>query len=384
MHDQSMQAPTKEDVSAHPSQRPAGRVFNFGAGPATLPYDVMARVQQEFLNYRGIGVSIVEISHRSKEFVSVVEEAVALFRELASLPENYSVLFVHGGARMQFSAVPMNLIARKPARKAAYVETGVFSASAIKDAGVYGSIETVASSRSVNFVRIPDLHVERIADDTSYLHITTNNTAYGTRWNHFPETGELPLVGDATSEILSRVVDYSRFGLVYASLQKNLGPAGTAIVVVRKDLFGQALPETPPLLNYAAVDKGQSLLNTPSTFNIYFALLVMRWIRDLGGVREVERRNNQKAGLLYDFLDTSSFYRPFAEKAHRSTMNVTFDLPTPEALDGFLKQAGKEGLYALKGYREVGGVRASIYNGMPLEGVQVLVSFMKEFERTQG
>jgi phosphoserine aminotransferase len=379
-----MPAPTKEGVPAHPFQRPSGRVFNFGPGPAMLPYDVMAQVQQEFLDYRETGVSIVEISHRSKEFISVVEEAAALFRELVSLPENYSVLFMHGGARMQFSAVPMNLIARKPARKAAYVETGVFSASAIEDAGLYGSVETVASSRDVKFVRIPDLHVERIADDTSYLHITTNNTAYGTRWNHFPDTGELPLVGDATSEILSRVVDYSRFGLVYASLQKNLGPAGTAIVVVRKDLLGQALPEAPPLLSYAAVEKAQSLLNTPSTFNVYFALLVMRWIRDLGGVREVERRNNQKAWLLYDFLDASSFYRPLVERAHRSTMNITFNLPTPKGLDAFLKEAGKEGLYALKGYREVGGVRASIYNGMLLEGVLALVSFMKEFERTQG
>jgi phosphoserine aminotransferase len=379
-----MQAPTKEGAAAHPFQQAAGRVFNFGPGPAMLPYDVMAQVQQEFLNYRGTGVSIVEISHRSKDFISVVEEAAALFRELVSLPENYSVLFMHGGARMQFSAVPMNLIARKPARRAAYVETGVFSATAIKDAAPYGSVETVASSREVKFVRIPDLRVEHIAEDASYLHITTNNTAYGTRWNQFPETGELPLVGDATSEILSRVVDYSRFGLVYASLQKNLGPAGTAIVVVRKDLLGQALPETPPLLNYAANDKAQSLLNTPSTFNVYFALLVMRWMKNLGGVPEVERHNNQKAGLLYDFLDSSSFYRPLVDKAHRSTMNVTFDLPTPQTLDVFLKQAGQEGLYALKGYRDVGGVRASIYNAMPLEGVEALVSFMKEFERTQG
>lgn len=373
-----------ERIAARPSSQAAGRVFNFAPGPAMLPYEAMARAQEEFLNFHGLGVSIVELSHRSKDFVGVVEEAIALFRELVSLPENYSVLFAHGGARMQFSAVPMNLIARKPARKAAYVETGVFSASAIKDAGPYGSIETAASSRGVKFVRIPDLRPELIDKDASYLHITTNNTAYGTRWNHFPETGDLPLVGDATSEILSRVVDYSRFGVVYASLQKNLGPAGTAIVIVRKDLLGHALPETPPLLNYAVVDKGQSLVNTPATFNIYFALLVMRWIRELGGVREMERRNDQKAQLLYGLLDSSTFYKPLVEKAHRSTMNITFDLPTPQALESFLKEAGKEGLYALKGYREVGGIRASIYNGMPLEGVEALVSFMKEFERKQG
>lgn len=374
----------EKNMTVKPTWRPGDRVFNFSPGPAMLPYEVMARVQGEFLNYAGLGASIIEISHRSKDFVSVVEEATALFRELTSLPENYSVLFVHGGGRMQFAAVPMNLIARKPARKAAYVETGVFSASAIKDAAPYGAIETVASSRNIKFVRIPDVDLERITEETSYLHITTNNTACGTRWNSFPSTGDVPLVGDSTSEILSRVVDYSRFGLVYAGLQKNLGPPGTAIVVVRKDLLGHALPLTPPLLNYAVVEKGQSLVNTPSTFNIYFAREVMRWIRDLGGVGEMERRNNQKARLLYDYLDRSTYYRPLVDKDHRSTMNVTFDLPAPERLEAFLKEAENEGLYALKGYREVGGVRASIYNGMPLEGVEALVSFMQEFERVQG
>ena len=379
-----MSTPNETSVSAFLAGRPGGRIFNFSPGPAMLPDAVMIRAQQEFLNYGGIGASILEISHRSKDFVAVVEEAVALFRELVSLPENYAVLFVHGGARMQFSAIPMNLIGLKPAHRAAYVETGVFSANAIKDAAPYGTIETVASGRSDKFMRIPDLDISRIPSDTSYLHITTNNTAYGTRWNKFPETGDLPLVGDTTSEILSRVMDYSRFGVVYASLQKNLGPGGTAIVVIRKDLLGHALPFTPPLLNYSTVEKGQSLVNTPSTFNIYFTREVLRWVKELGGVAEIERRNNQKAQLLYDALDHSTFYKPLVDKAHRSIMNVTFDLPTPGALEAFLKQAGKEGLYSLKGYRDVGGVRASIYNGMPLEGVQALVSFMKEFERSRG
>ncbi len=360
-----------------------GRVFNFSPGPATLPDEVLERVQQEFLNYRGLGASIIEISHRAKEFVSIVEEAAALFRELTSLPQHYSALFMHGGGRMQFSAVPLNLIARTPARKAAYVETGVFAASAIKDAGPYGKIETVASSRSANFSRIPDFDAASLAPDTSYLHITTNNTAYGTRWNKFPETGEIPLVGDSTSEILSRVVDYSRFGVIYAGLQKNLGPSGTAIVLVRKDLMKYALPETPPLLNWAVVEKGQSLLNTPSTFNIYVAREVMRWMKDQGGVAEIERRNNEKAKLLYEFLDQSSYYRPLADRAHRSTMNVTFVLPTPEATEMFLTQARQEDLYALKGYRDVGGIRASIYNAMPQAGVEALVGFMREFERKQ-
>lgn len=374
-----MPEPLKEKTA-----NPAGRVFNFSAGPAMLPYEVMTRVQEEFLNYGGIGASIIEISHRSKDFVKVVEQAVALFRELTSLPENYSVLFVHGGGRMQFAAVPLNLIGMKPARRAAYIETGVFAASAIKDAGPYGKIETIASSRDVKFVRIPEVDVAAAAEGASYVHITTNNTAFGTRWNKFPETGGAPLVGDSTSEILSRVVDYSKFGVVYAGLQKNLGPSGTAIVVVRKDLLGHALPETPTLLNYATLEKANSLVNTPSTFNIYFTLQVLRWIKNLGGVAEIERRNNQKAQLLYGAADQSKFYKPFVDKAHRSIMNVTFDLPTPQLLETFLSEAGKEGLYALKGYREVGGVRASIYNGMPLEGVQALVSFMREFERKNG
>jgi phosphoserine aminotransferase len=379
-----MSTPNEANASALSTARPAGRIFNFAPGPAMLPDAVMVRAQQEFLNYGGIGASIIEISHRSKDFVAVVEEAIALFRELVSLPENYAVLFVHGGARMQFSAIPMNLIGLKAARRAAYVETGVFSGTAIKDAAPYGTIETVASGKSDNFVRIPELDVGRIPSDTSYLHITTNNTAYGTRWTKFPETGEMPVVADTTSEILSRVMDYKKFGAVYASLQKNLGPGGTAIVVIRKDLLGHALPMTPPLLNYAAVEKGQSLVNTPSSFNIYITREVLRWMKGQGGVSEIERRNNQKAQLLYNALDQSTFYKPIVDKAHRSTMNVTFDLPTPEALEAFLKQAGKEGLYSLKGYRAVGGVRASIYNGMPLEGVEALVSFMKEFERSHG
>jgi phosphoserine aminotransferase len=375
---------SKADTAGSATPRAARRVFNFSPGPAMFPDEIMTRVQEEFLNFAGLGASVIEISHRAKEFVGIAEEAAALFRELVSLPQDYSILFMHGGGRMQFSAVPMNLIARTSARKAAYVETGVFSATAIKDACAYGKIETVASSQNDNFARVPDLSRVSLAPDTAYLHITTNNTAYGTRWNKFPETGGVPLVGDATSEILSRVMDYSRFGVVYAGVQKNLGPAGTAIVVVRKDLMQYALPETPPLLNYAVVDKGKSLVNTPSTFNIYFTLHVMRWIKDLGGVGEIERRNNEKARLLYDFLDRSSYYRPIADHAHRSTMNVTFGLPSPEATESFVAEANQAGLYALKGYRQVGGIRASIYNGMPLAGVRALVSFMQEFERAHG
>ncbi len=361
-----------------------GRIFNFSPGPAMLPDPVMARIKDEFMNYGGLGASVIEISHRSKDFEAIVNSATSLFRELTSLPENYSVLFVAGGGRMQFSAVPMNLIGRVPSRKALYVETGTFAANAIKDAAPYGEIKVIATSRPCGFVRIPDVTPQMVDQDAAYLHITTNNTVWGTRWNTFPETGDVPLVGDSTSEICSRVVNFSRFGIVYAGLQKNLGPSGTAIVIVRKDLLGKALSETPILLNYASVDKANSLVNTPSTFNIYVVKLVLEWLKEQGGIPGIEKRNNEKAALLYGCLDASKFYKPIVDAAHRSTMNVTFHLPSQELLDLFLKGIKSAGLYALKGYREVGGIRASIYNAMPLEGVQALVSYMREFERTNG
>ena len=349
-----------------------------------LPEPVMLRIKDEFLDYGGIGASIIEISHRSKEFDLIVDEAISLFRELVSLPPEFTVLFIAGGARMQFSAVPMNLIARTPSRKALYVESGVFSANAAQDAVPYGQIEVIASSRATGFDRVPEVPAGKIDQDAAYLHITTNNTVYGTRWNRFPDAGRVPLVGDSTSEILSRVIDYSRFGLIYAGMQKNLGPSGTAIVAVRKDLMGTALPQTPTLLNYATMDESHSMLNTPGTFNIYVAWLVLQWVKEQGGVAEMERRNNQKSALLYDCLDQSKFYKPIAQRDHRSTMNVTFTFPSEELTGKFLKQADQEGLYALKGYRTASGVRASIYNAMPLEGVRALVSFMNEFERTAG
>ncbi len=349
-----------------------------------LPDPVMVRIKEEFLNYSGLGASIIEISHRAKDFVAIVDGATSLFRELTGLPADYSVLFVAGGGRMQFSAVPLNLIGRSHSKKALYVETGVFSANAIKDAAAFGDMRVLASSRASGFDRIPPVDPAAVDQDAAYVHITTNNTVYGSRWNAFPETGQVPLVGDSTSEILSRVIDYSRFGIVYAGLQKNLGPSGTAIVVVRKDLLGQALPTTPLLLNYASLDKGNSLVNTPSTFNIYVTWLVLQWLKEQGGVAAIEAVNNAKAKLIYDIIDASSFYRGVVQPAHRSTMNITFHLPSQELLDEFLKGTLKAGLYALKGYRDVGGVRASMYNAMPLEGAQALASYMREFERTKG
>jgi phosphoserine aminotransferase len=361
-----------------------GRVFNFSPGPAALPEPVLLRIREEFLNFGGLGASVIEISHRSKEIIAVAENAVRLFRELTSLPDDYSVLFMHGGGRMQFSAVPMNLIGRVPSKKGLYVETGVFSGNAIQDAAPYGDIKVIASSKPTKFDHVPEITPQMIEADAAYLHITTNNTVYGTRWNRFPQIGSVPLVGDATSEILSRVMDYTQFGILYAGLQKNLGPSGTAIVVVRRDLMGAALPITPPLLNYALAEKNQSMQNTPSTFNIYVTALVLQWIKDNGGIAEIERRNNQKAAVLYDCLDNSRLYRGIAKREHRSMMNVTFLLPSEELADQFVKRATKEGLYALKGYRSVGGIRASVYNAMPVEGAEALAAFMKEFERTAG
>jgi len=360
------------------------KVYNFGAGPAMLPEPVMEQIRDELLDYRGMGVSVIEISHRSKEFVAILEEAQALFRELTGLPENYRLLFMHGGARMQFSALPLNLAGRSPDRKALYFETGNFAQLAIKDAAPYADVRIVASSATSNFDRIPDYDPAAIEQDAAYVHITSNNTLYGTRWNRFPETGNVPLVADQTSEILSRVLDYSRFGVIYAGLQKNLGPSGMAAVIIREDLLGQALPQTPPLLNYSLCAKDNSLTNTTNTFAVYVIKLVLEWQREQGGVAALERRNQEKAARLYQVLDGSNFYRGVADPAHRSMMNVTFRLPGEELEARFIKQAEGEGLYALAGHRNVGGVRASIYNPMPLAGVEALAQFMEEFERNNG
>lgn len=358
------------------------RVFNFGAGPAMLPISVMEQVQSEFLDYNGIGASIIEISHRSKDFKDILESAIKLFRKLTDLPENYKVLFVHGGARMQFSAVPLNLIGRVPSKKALYFETGNFAKIAQTEAKKYGKVTTAASSANTNYDRIPDFNLSDLDKDSAYIHITSNNTIFGTRWNEFPEIENVPLVSDSTSEILSRKIDFTKFGVVYAGLQKNLGPSGLAIVIIREDLLGQALPETPILLDYAVYSKDNSLTNTNNTFAIYIVKLVLEWLDNMGGIQVIEEINNKKANLIYDFLDKSDFYKSVAHPDHRSIMNVTFNLPdTPGLLDKFLKEALDENLYALKGHRSVGGIRASIYNAMPVEGVETLVSFMEDFEK---
>lgn len=360
------------------------RVYNFGAGPAMLPEAVMRRAQEEFLDYCGIGASVIEISHRSRDFMDIVEACDALLGALAGIPDNYRILYVHGGAQMQFSAVPMNLIARRPQRKAAYVVSGNFAKLAAKEAARYGEIDTSCNSAESNFDRIPEFDAQAVDPDSSYVHITSNNTIYGTRWNAIPDTGEIPLVADMTSELLSRQLDINRFGVVFASLQKNLGPSGLAVVIVREDLLDHAMPETPGLLNYRSCAEKHSLANTINTFAIYMMKLVLEWLRDEGGVEAIERRNAEKAAILYEAVDGSDLYLGTAHAPHRSHMNVTFNLAEDDLLDAFLREAESAGLYALKGHRNVGGARASIYNAMPAEGCRALADFMRHFERQRA
>jgi phosphoserine aminotransferase len=349
-----------------------------------LPTPVMERIRDEFMDYRGLGASLIEISHRSKEFDQIIDRADELFKRLVKLPSNYKVLYMHGGARMQFSSIPMNLLPLKPARKAIYAKTGEFAKIALQEAERYGQIETIVSSEDTGFDRIPYVDPAKVDQNASYFHITGNNTIYGTRWHQFPQTGNVPLVCDMTSEILSRVVDYSKFGVIYAGMQKNIGPSGMAMVIIREDLLGHAMESIPTLLDFAVMAKDHSLTNTTNTFAIYVAALVFEWLEGQGGVEAIEKVNNEKARLLYEALDNSPFYKPYVHREHRSIMNVTFNLPNETLNDKFVKESGKEGLYALKGHRSVGGIRASIYNAMPLAGVQKLIDFMKEFERKNG
>ena len=360
------------------------RIFNFGAGPAMLPTEVMEKAQEEFLNYRNMGASVIEISHRSPEFDQIINHCDSMLRELASIPDNYKILYVHGGAQMQFSAVPLNLINFKPARKATFVLTGNWAVKASKEAARYGNCINIASSEDTNFDRIPDWNTETLDLESSYAYITSNNTLYGTRWHSFPDTGGVPLIADMTSEFLSREIDVSQFGIIFAGLQKNLGPAGLALVIIREDLLDYALPETPMLLNYKVYEEQHSLANTNNTFAIYMMSLVLDWLKDQGGVQKIEQRNDSKASHVYDFIDKSDFYSGTAHPDHRSIMNVTFNLAENDLLSGFLEDALNAGLYALKGHRAVGGARASIYNAMPMAGCEALVNFMSEFERTKG
>ena len=352
------------------------RVFNFAAGPSTLPLPVLEQAQKELLDYNNTGMSIIEMSHRGKPFMAVNDEANQLLRELMNIPDDYSVLFVQGGATQQFAAVPLNLLKNG---KADYILTGNFAAKAYEEGTKYGDMAVAASSKDAGYTFIPDMKYIKFRDGSDYVHTTYNNTIFGTRYTELPKT-DATLVTDMSSCILSEVVDVSKFGLIYAGAQKNIAPAGLTIVIVKKELLGGASPICPVMLNYAVQDKNDSLYNTPPCFPIYMSLLVFRWLKEMGGVPVMQKINEEKAKLLYDFIDNSSFYKNKVAVKDRSIMNVPFITPNEELDAKFVSEATKNGLVSLKGHRLAGGMRASIYNAMPIEGVKALIEFMKKFE----
>jgi phosphoserine aminotransferase len=345
-----------------------------------LPEDVLKIAAAEMLDYQKTGTSVMEMSHRSNAFIAIAKDAEALLRELMEIPENYKVLFLQGGASTQFAMVPLNLIGRKDGKKADYVNTGMWSKRAIGEAKMFGTVKVVATSEDKNFNYIPKLTKEMFDPQASYAHITTNNTIFGTRYSELPDTGDVPLVADMSSNILSERYDVTKFGVIYAGAQKNIGPAGVTIVIIREDLLGGELDITPTMLGYKVHVENESMYNTPPCYPLYMAKLVFDWLKAKGGVTAMQKVNEDKAALLYDFLDSSKIFKGTVEKEYRSLMNIPFVLPSEDLNNTFIKQATAAGLINLKGHRSVGGMRASIYNAMPTEGVKALVNFMKEFE----
>lgn len=352
------------------------RVYNFSPGPSMLAEPVLEQAQKGMMCYGTSGMSVMEMSHRSKMYIDIYDRAVADLRELMAIPDDYEVLFLQGGATQQFSAVPLNLMVKG---KADYVDSGNFAHLAAEEGKRYGEIHVVASSREDTYTYVPDLTNAPFDPDADYVHITSNNTIYGTRYVELPQVTP-PLVTDASSMILSEVMDVKRFGVIYAGAQKNIGPSGLCVVIVRKDLLGHAMPICPKLLNWEVQAKAGSMYNTPNTWGIYVAGLTFQWLKAQGGVAAMEQRNIEKAALLYDFLDSSRLFKPTAQKKYRSRMNVTFVTGDPDKDAAFVKAATQAGLVNLKGHRTVGGMRASIYNAMPKAGVEKLVAFMKQFE----
>ncbi len=354
------------------------RVHNFSAGPSMLPLEVLEKAQAELPNYKDSGMSVMELSHRSGLFTDIITEAESLLRDLMNIPDNYKVLFVQGGASQQFAAIPLNL---KKNGKADFVNTGSWSKKAMKEAKKFIEVNEIASSEDANFTYIPTVNTSIIDPEADYVHITTNNTIEGTAFHEIPDTGNVPLVADMSSNILSEEIDVSKFGVIYAGAQKNIGPAGLTVVIVRDDLIGNASEQCPTMLDYQTHSESGSLYNTPPTFGVYIAKLVFEWIKELGGLKEMQARNEDKAAMLYDYVAQSPFYASPVKEDSRSIMNIPFVIPDHD-LDGeFVKAAQAEGLETLKGHRSVGGMRASIYNAMPVEGVEDLIAFMKKFEK---
>ena len=354
------------------------RVYNFSAGPSMLPVEVLEKVQKDLLNYEGSGQSVMEMSHRSKEYQKIIDDAEADLRELMHIPDNYKVLFVQGGGTLQFAMVPLNLL--RNSKKADYVLTGTWAKKAYKEACKYGDIRVIASSEDDKFTWVPKITKEDVREDADYAYITTNNTIYGTKYNYIPETGNVPLVADMSSNILSEEIDVSRFGMIWAGAQKNVGPAGVTIVIVREDLIGFAGAEVPTYLDYKIHADNGSMYNTPPCFSIYVAGEVFKYLKSIGGIAEMERRNMEKAQMLYDFIDSSRLFSCPVAKEDRSLMNVVFVTGDAELDKKFIALAKENGMINLSGHRSIGGMRASIYNAMPKEGVAALVDFMRKFE----
>jgi phosphoserine aminotransferase len=357
------------------------RVYNFSPGPAVLPVEVLEQARDEMIDWHGTGMSVMEMSHRGKAFVSIAQQAEADVRELLGVPSNYKVLFLQGGATGQFAGVPLNLTT--PESVLDYVNTGAWSKKAIGEAKRYAKVN-VAADAGEPYTSIPSVSSWKLSKDAAYVHYTPNETIGGVEYHFVPDVGNVPLVADMSSTILSRPIDVSKFGVIYAGAQKNIGPAGLTLVIVRDDLVGHARPGTPSFLDFSAMAKDGSMLNTPPTYAWYIAGLVLQWLKRKGGLQAMGKLNEAKAAKLYATIDSSSFYRNPVAKEARSWMNVPFTLAKPELDKSFTDEAKKAGLVTLEGHRSVGGMRASLYNAMPMEGVDALVSFMKEFERTRG
>jgi phosphoserine aminotransferase len=360
------------------------RPYNFSAGPAILPMSVLEQAQRDLVSLPGVGMSVMEISHRSKAFEDIIQKAEADMRELAGIPANYKVLFLQGGASQQFSMVPMNLLT--PGSVADYIVTGDWAKKAQKEAKKLGANATAvaATTEAGGFKRVPRQSELKFTENAAYVHMTSNNTIFGTEFDYTPETTGAPLVCDASSDIFSRPIDVSKYGLIYAGAQKNLGPSGVTVVIIREDLLARSQDSLPSMLNYKIQADNNSLYNTPPTFGIYVLGLVLQWLKGLGGLKAIGEINDRKAGVLYTELDRTEYWRPHAEADSRSAMNVTFRLPSEDLEKKFVKESTAAGFDGLKGHRSVGGLRASIYNAFPEQGVKDLVSFMQEFEKKNG
>ncbi|HIJ79111.1 MAG: 3-phosphoserine/phosphohydroxythreonine transaminase [Desulfobulbaceae bacterium] len=357
------------------------RIYNFSAGPATLPYEVLTQAAKDIVNFNDKGIGLIEMSHRSKDFVAVAEQTEADLRELMKIPANYKVLFLQGGASTQFAMIPMNLLGN--GKSATYLNTGTWSKNAIKEAKLFGEIEVAYSSEDAKFNHVPKDGDYKVDPKSEYLYFVSNNTIYGTQFKNFPKSDKI-LIADMSSDILSREFDITPFGLVFAGAQKNMGPAGVTVVIIREDLLERTPANVPTMFRYKTHADKDSMFNTPPCFSIYVVGLVLKWLKKMGGVAAMEKLNQEKAAILYNAIDNSNFYRGHAQTDSRSLMNIPFNLPTPELEAKFIKEATAQGFDGLKGHRSIGGCRASIYNAFPKEGVEKLVAFMAEFEKNNG